>query len=685
MDVRKQSYEDGDESSGRSVPFDEDSDIGFLTPDEKERQRRKTMKIVKKKKIKEMKDQGLLPTIDDKRSLNVSIDDRSRESILSQKLTFLKRHKTPVKKRISSKLQNILEPKSKEKSKDKYFSRAPGVTTENLRDLHAEPSPFLYPKDLEEFAQKVLNKAWRNNLRTTELTKKFYERNNYRTRQQGDLLKRLYTEDPDVSNLKYIVDIDPDFFKIADGRPIPDKLNMRDYIDTVRDVLRTKIINGYREDDILLIEESLRLEQKMIDEIKENYQTYVNTFEEFLYNDHTYSMKLLRQSEQEAALAYEKYEEYKELSKEYGALRSILYNSEEKWRNCKMYQKFLYLVSPLSWRKQHDFYHFASPDEPIEAPEGSAAIFGKYRLGDKEAEVSLEDLIGQFLDDCATQREPELYFEDPEQLLDVFRFMELQNLNSLLHSEELAAPLEAVKAGMQKAERMFDMEILSLKESIDKLAGGIAWEEERAKYLEELAMELVNGEFRKLVVDDDILNLHVFVEDVYEARIGPNDANLSVTDMMRGIEIKYRNELLQLDKMPSEQVTKLEASCYAEEARILRIAEKASRKIVELERLTYRLLKAFTPPEPKISRELKWRSPPPKPPKPPPKIIRELTDFEQDYLQFFTEFCADKDDPIKYGIDINQPPTMKEEPTHEEDEDDEEETEVGDDNTEEDN
>lgn len=65
---------------------------------------------------------------------------------------------------------------------------------------------------------------------------------------------------------------------------------------------------------------------------------------------------------------------------------------------------------------------------------------------------------------------------------------------------------------------------------------------------------------------------------------------------------QYRNELLQLDKMPSEQVTKLEASCYAEEARILRIAEKASRKIMELERLTYRLLKAFTPPEPKSSR-----------------------------------------------------------------------------------
>ncbi|KAK9880954.1 hypothetical protein WA026_013278 [Henosepilachna vigintioctopunctata] len=522
------------------------------TQSEKERQQRESRRNIKRKEKTDKK--VYVDDEDDKRSMMVSIDDRSRESVLSQKLTFLKRQKTPIKKRTSTKLQKILNSQTKDRAKDKYFSYAPGVDESNLRDLFTEPSPFLYPKDLEEFAQKVLNKAWRNNLKTTELAKKFYERNNYRTRQGGDILNRLYTENPDVSNMKYIIDIDPDFFKIADGRPIPDKLNIRDYIETVRDVLRTKIINGYREDDILLIEESLRLEQKMIDEIKENYQTYVNTFEEFLYNDHTYSMKLLRQSEQEAVLAYQKYEEYKELSKEYGALRSVLYNCEEKWRNCKMYQKFLYLVSPLSWRKQHDFYHFKSPDEPIEAPEGSNAIFGKYRLGDKEAEISLEDLIGQFLDDCATQREPELYFEDPEQLLDVFRFMELQNLNSLLHSEELAAPLEAVKAGMLKAERLFDIEIQGLRESIDKLAAGIAWEEERAKYLEQLAMELVNGEFRKLVVDEDILNLHVFVEDVYEARIGPNDANLSVTDMMRGIEIKYRNELLQLDKMPSNKL-----------------------------------------------------------------------------------------------------------------------------------
>lgn len=41
----------------------------------------------------------------------------------------------------------------------------------------------------------------------------------------------------------------------------------------------------------------------------------------------------------------------------------------------------------------------------------------------------------------------------------------------------------------------------------------------------------------------------MYVEDVYETRVGPNDANLSMLDMMKGIEEKYRYELLLLDKV----------------------------------------------------------------------------------------------------------------------------------------
>lgn len=75
------------------------------------------------------------------------------------------------------------------------------------------------------------------------------------------------------------------------------------------------------------------------------------------------------------------------------------------------------------------------------------------------------------------------------------------------------------------------------------------WEENRVDELERMAMSLIYTEFKQLIMADDILNMHVFVEDVYESRIGPNDANLNVLEMMRSIEKRYRSEILLMDKV----------------------------------------------------------------------------------------------------------------------------------------
>lgn len=223
----------------------------------------------------------------------------------------------------------------------------------------------------------------------------------------------------------------------------------------------------------MLIEENILLEQKTIDEIKENLQSYINTFEEFLYRDHTSAMQLLKDSERATNEAYDKYEEYKKLAKTYGALRSSLYNSEEKWRNCKTYQKFLYTVSPMSWKQGRKTCRRASVYLVEQDSEGEE-IFGKYRQSIAEKDTSLTDILKVFREEMAHEGPPELYFSNPEQLMDVFRFMEMQNLYSLLHSEELAVPLDHVKEGMRMAEMLFDNEIKNLQEAIDRLSGGIS-------------------------------------------------------------------------------------------------------------------------------------------------------------------------------------------------------------------
>ncbi|KAJ8958151.1 hypothetical protein NQ318_006088 [Aromia moschata] len=578
-----------------------------------------------------------------------------KESLVANVKEKAARPKVQQRPRVSKRLQHVL--KSKPAVKTKYFTSAEGVNEQNAVDMANEPSPFIYPGDLEEFAQKVMTKAWRNDIRIKELNLACSQRPSYKDRQRKGLLNRLYVKEPTVENIQTILDIDPDYFNTVEGRPIPNKLDMREYVDTVRACLRTKIITGYRKDDIMQIDENLMMEQKIIDAINRNYHTYVNTFEEFLYKDHTTAMKLLQESEQMAHESFKKAEELQWMSKMYGTLRSSIFNLEEKWRNCKTYQKFLYVTSPRIWRMSQKKFRRASVFLVEDDPDDEENIFGMYRLSVVEKGVSLTDIINTFKEELMDEVPPQLYFTEPQQLMDVFHFMEVQNLNSLIHTEELALPLEQVKNGMVEAVESFEAEIKTLQEVIDKLEGGICWEENRAKYLEEYAMRLVDNEFKSLMMDDEVLNLFVFVEDCYETRIAPNDANLSMLKMMKAIEERYRSELLVLDMVPSEQVALLEGSLYSEEMMVMKLAERAARQYAELERLTYSLNKAFEPPpERALVREPKNRSPPPGIPKPVVIPPRSLTENEKMHLEYFTEFCQYTESPSLYGIHISGEP-----------------------------
>ncbi|KAB0792878.1 hypothetical protein PPYR_12498 [Photinus pyralis] len=545
--------------------------------------------------------------------------------------------------------QKIKEPKLKPpsvyervfgkpgKPRDHYFTAGVKINESNKRNIHTEALPFSYPKDLEEFSYRIMSKAWRKNRIKRENERKYNERSSQRTRQKMDLLNRLYVEEPEVKSMKTILHVDPKFFTLVEGRPVACKFNRRDYIEDVRNVLRTKIVTGYREDDIMQIDENFATEVKVVQEIEVELQKYVNKFEEFLEQDYSTTMALITESDQQQSQADEQNEILLNLSKEFGSIQSTVFNLEEKWRNCKMYQKFLYLVSPMDWRENHDFY---LKQEKSNESIGDPSVFERFKLAPVGEVQSLANLIDQFVEDVEMQDEPELFFTEPNQLLKVFSFIELQNLNTLLHSEELAVPLEQVKEAMKYIEKSFNNQVTSLQDEIDNLEREIIWEEERAKYLEELALELINGNFKELISNDEAINLHVFVEDVYENRIGMNDSNLTMKDMMKGIETGYRDYLLQLDRLPDDLVYKAEMSCYRKEEKTMLLAEEAAKKVVQVERLMKQLTRLLEPPTYQTTRSLKWRSPPVdfkvKPPPPP----RPLTEEEMDRLEFFSDFCT---------------------------------------------
>uniref|UniRef100_A0A6P7GUP7 Uncharacterized protein LOC114340986 n=1 Tax=Diabrotica virgifera virgifera TaxID=50390 RepID=A0A6P7GUP7_DIAVI len=405
----------------------------------------------------------------------------------------------------------------------KYFTDGRNVTDQNITDLD-KTKPYKFPTSYEELGQKIMTKAWRRDIVKQDLKAPIFKKQGMREKLNNDLFNRLYVKVPTAENTKTIVDLDPQFFKVVEGRPIHESFNRREYIDTVRESLRTKILIGYREDDIALINQSLANEEKLIQQIQENYQIYVNAFEDLLFRDHMSAKQLLAEAEAITNEAYEKYEEFKRLSKKYGSMRAALYGSEEKWRNCKMYQSFLYNISPLQWRNEHPEQKSKYSDIEEHFEESTTAL--------AEKTGSLSEMIEFMKDECANEPSPEIYFT-------------------------------------------------------------------------------------------------VWVMDVMDDNAEESN-NLNV---------------------PAEQVALLEGTCYNEQMKIMKLAEKAAKQYTELNTLTKQLSKAYAPPYQRGPGKRKNRSQVVDPPvkiTPPP---RDLTEEEEEYLEYFTDFCKYTDDPQKYGID----------------------------------
>lgn len=491
---------------------------------------------------------------------------------------------------------------------------------------------------------QVASRAWKFKEFSHDLSQPVELQPSRKTRQASDLLNRAFIS-PVVNVAHTITDIDPEWFTIVEGRPILTKHSQSLYVQDLRNCLLTKLQASLREDEISRIEENFTMEANTIDSINNKFKAYVNSFEEMLSKDHLESMKLLKEADSMMRETALKDERFKHLSKELGQTNVRIYILEEQWRNLKVYQSFLYQTAPIGWRKEHDYIH-KKDGELITEWQHTDDIYRNNQTGIQ----SLEGLIQSFLEEIETQEEPKLFFTNPMEIVQVLRELESQNLSSLLHSEDLATPLEQMQTIMSQTQAALNEEYALMKEMIQDMEESISWYEYQAAGLEKTTRSLLDTTFRNLVAEDEALILYCNVEDLYESVISLNDANLGIIPMMKALESHYEKLMLELDTISLEAVKAAEKEQYTEEARKMKQAFEAQKKVQLIDTLTRRLHKALEKPTHRIGRELRPRSPPPRRKGPRKQDnMTSLTAEDVEYLLFFTKWCW-HDDPVDFGI-----------------------------------
>ncbi|OAD53367.1 Coiled-coil domain-containing protein 37 [Eufriesea mexicana] len=495
------------------------------------------------------------------------------------------------------------------------------------RNVLEEQSPFIYPPCSLMFAYF---QYWKAKKRTTDKERRMGV---LKSKDSHELLRSLRV-DVDIEALEAkkhkdldeaiaITDVDPQYFSELDGRIVKEKFSVRDYVEDTRDILKSRLLAGQEMDDCIRIDQQFVEEQRHLDEIK----------------DHEKSMKILQEAENEVKITREITEERNQLSVEYGRVRLDVYHWEESWRMVKMCQRFLFQVSPIAWRVEHDWIHRTASGENV-THDNADDLFGQYRMVDEVA--SLDVLIDLFEQDINEAGPAELYFEDPLELIHVFRAIETQNLNALIHLESLAEPMAEMMLTIQAADLQIKSEVGEITNTINELRDSIRKLETRAAELESYANELLETVFRDSVCSEEVLCLQVFVEDAYESCVAPNDANLDTFSMMKWIEKTHEELNLELDTLPPEVVQACEKEGFKQELKAMKETEEAAKKFELMHRLLASLKRAMEPPPVKM-RPLMWRSIPKSQrlKEVPPPL--EPTEEEMQYLTFFTSYCKQED------------------------------------------
>ncbi|XP_068570361.1 cilia- and flagella-associated protein 100 [Cebidichthys violaceus] len=313
-------------------------------------------------------------------------------------------------------------------------------------------------------------------------------------------------------------------------------------------------------------EESLRQLEELIE--RDNL-----LFEDFLRENEKKSVEARTFLEREAKSNQEKKAEIKKLTAEIGTVTSELAKSQEILTDYKSYKELLFKLSPPEWQEAQKTKAVKGPsdgdaeDKRDKGPEESA------NNNDLESEVSdpageppsiretrLSSARGDTLstitklnsDNSEYEDEPELFFTDPQQLLDLVTDLTEKNLSLIQNTsrveetaKELRNTMKTISTKFKSTDVSLDLQLKNMSERVDR-------EKARGKKLK----QMVEFHLSLDTEDQDAMwdALGRKVSEVYRNCVDDRITNLSTLEKLAKIENRMGLLLEGLESLPEESL-----------------------------------------------------------------------------------------------------------------------------------
>ncbi|XP_026549764.1 coiled-coil domain-containing protein 38 isoform X1 [Notechis scutatus] len=289
---------------------------------------------------------------------------------------------------------------------------------------------------------------------------------------------------------------------------------------------------------------------------------------------------------------------------------------------------------------QGDYRFFRKSSQGVVDPK--SVIDDKYissesGLSENSFSLSSEDTFN--MDDIQNcEKEPEIYFKDTEELLQMFRYLEEQNLSLFQNIQDISGTLDESQQREKIVKQHMEQKVKHLRDQKEALIAACLKEDGKSAELALKAKMFSLGEYNPASMNKILDSLTKKVAEVYSVCCGTQEvSSMTSFQMLKKIEMRVSELCEMFEILPKEYLEIIEVTekLRAKERR-QKIHEdklKELRRIQE-ERLKLALERAIAEPKKRMGRKLVYRSQPPMTKHEAEQAIDATTRSEDDY--YFT-------------------------------------------------
>lgn len=508
-------------------------------------------------------------------------------------------------------------------------------------------NPYKMPSDIDIFEFREKERSAKKKERAEQKKLKVYEKTTY-TRKIKSLSRLAIKKDAVDEDEKQSAVKDDYTSRIPDVKIQKETLNS--YMTNMREMFRLQYSIDVMRAEMRKLDEISQAEERKLEMAEHYLEEDASTFEEFLKENDKNSTEAAKIAELETKEKLEKLTEIKKINTNIMTLKSDIAKSEDTLKEYKLYKNFLESISPKEWsdkirQKREEKGNRKKLEKQKSLPDGEQITTKKYsrkfsikpRMSPQiKLCISDTESISSSVDSDSDE-EQELYFKDPQEVLDIFSELEEQNLTLIQNSQETEVALEEAQRAFKEKQMKMDNEAKLLQDQIKKAKAKIRQEMGKSEALETKVNIFATSGDSHVIDQQSLLNeLNKKVEQVYRGIIGSNELNIDTLQMLNNIENRLEELFEHEESLPVDKVEA--ARKRIEKERRVKMKEeklKLHRKHQE-ERIKKSLERSRSEPKKITGKRLIFRSEPPQLTKKQDKKLDHASREEEELAYFFT-------------------------------------------------